>query len=38
MATAQLKHEGGVPRVREKRNTQFSLKIKRNVYLSLIHI
>ena len=33
MATAQLKHEGDVPRVREKRNTQFSLKIKRNVYL-----
>jgi hypothetical protein len=33
MATALLKHEDDVSRVRDKRSKQFSLKIKRNVYL-----
>ena len=33
MANAQLKHEDAASRAKEKRSTQFSLKIKRNVYL-----
>ena len=33
MANAQLKHQDAASRVREKPSTQFSLKIKRNVYL-----
>jgi hypothetical protein len=33
MANAQLKHEADVSREREKPSTQFSLKIKRNVWV-----
>jgi hypothetical protein len=33
MANAQLKHQDAASCVREKPSTQFSLKIKRNVYL-----
>jgi hypothetical protein len=33
MANAQLKHQDAASRAKEKHSTQFSLKIKRNVYL-----
>ena len=33
MTTAQLKHEDAASRAREKPSTQFSLKIKRNVWV-----